>query len=487
MAKQALKKLKSKVVPRRLKEYEKVQSENTTRIVDIQKKLDAITNTVSQHDNRLDRLRELLSKVEHYQPTYHVSGMVTGPSRDSLDRCRTIESYLKQTAGLHTLDIGASLGYVCFYLADRGAIAEGWEYNPQNAEVARLVGEINGINISVKTKALDDITVKTIKTGEYDAVTILSVFHHIIHYKGLEYTQKLVKELLDRIPIMIVELAKKGEDSTLFWNKTQPVDELAIFDLVRDDVVIEKIGDFGNHLSKNTRPMYAIKKKDKVVAVNNKQHVYDEKTNVAYNGSPVAFSGLRRAYYSSASSVIKEYLFGKNDTGENLKQIVAEIDTLVHLGKIHNMPELEDFELTPAGAKLVFKKIKGELLVDRIESGKDIDPIIVAKDIIKSLSGLEAEGLKHNDVRSWNVIYDGKKASLIDYGFVSHKDSDNDANSLLWLLAAVITGSREGYSIAKSVPPKSDIFKSSPILFKLYNAVAVSGEVSPTKLLKIFK
>ena len=440
---------------------------------------------IGNYDFRIGKLKALAREVEPYQPTYGVANIFSEePRRSSLDRCRAIEQYLGNVAGQRILDIGSSIGYICYYFADRGAVCEGWENNPKNAEVSRLVGEINGISVDFKTKTLDMETVKTIKPGDFDVITILSVFHHTTHYNGLKYTQKIIEELLKRVPVMIVELAKKGEDPSLFWDKSQPKDEKDIFNLVSNKVTIEKIGEFSNHLSKKSRPMYAIRVKDNTIVVNNKTYQYSHKRSEAYKGSPVVYSNLRRSYYISPDYVIKEYIFGKKDNNENLRQIVSEIDTLIHLEKVHNMPELVDFELSNRSAKVVLTRIKGELLIDLIESKKKVNSLIVAKDLIKTLADLEGEGLHHNDVRSWNVIFDGETAFLIDYGFVSHKDSDNDVNSLLWIIAAVLSGEREDYSIAKLNPPSKKIFQSNKAMLELYKAI-VGGEKSPKKLINI--
>lgn len=419
-----------------------------------------ISERLNAHDFRFDHLKEMIKEVEPYQPTYGIIGVLEqAPQRTSEDRCRTVEAYFGKVAGKHILDIGSSLGYMCYFFADRGAITEGWEYNPKNAEVSRLIGNINGIPTTIKTKAFDKNSIDTIERGKFDVVTIFSVLHHIIHYHGLEYTQRLMQTLLDKVPVLIVELARKGEDPALFWDETQPEDELAIFELIKDKITIEKIGDFPTHLSSKRRPLYVIKSKDNTITVNNRPFIYLSKTFEAYKDSPVVYIKTRR-YYFSEEYVIKEYVFDERDReGENKRQIIAEIDTLLHLTNIHNMPELIDFELTSCGAKVVLKKISGRLLVDLLKEKDKINTMFVVQELLRSLADLEKEGLRHNDLRTWNVLYDKEQVSLIDYGFVSHKELGNDAISLLWLLNAVLTGEREGYDVNKKELPKKKAFE----------------------------
>lgn len=453
----------------------------------IQNQLNHIQNQMDNSDTRLNRLKALLKEVEHYQSTYHVSGLIDTPMRDSQDRCKTINAYLGDVSGMRILDIGASLGYVCYYFSDRGAVTEGWEYNSKNAEVARLVGEINGIDTTIKTKAFDNETVTNIKKGDYDVVMLLSVLHHTIYYNSLEYTQKLMKELLENVSTVIVELARKGEDPKLYWDKKLPKSELEIFDLVKDDVEIKKIGEFSNHLSNKTRPLYVVTSKNKTINVNNRSYKYNESKTLSYKDVMIDKSH-RRNYYLSSNHIIKKYTYinkENNKEDENLRQIIAEINTYLQINKVHNMPRMVDFELTNEGAAIVLERIKGELVVDLIEENKDINIYVVIKDVLKSLADLEQEKLYHNDVRTWNVIYDGKKASLIDYGLTSHVKKDNDLISLLWVVNAVLTRSREDNRTKKQDLPLESVFKTDKRLQKLYKIVA-SGETSPSKVLESF-
>jgi O-antigen chain-terminating methyltransferase len=459
------------------------------RLQQVEEKLNALDGKIDglrdslRHDSRLDILKEQAKKVEPYQPTYAVTGIFEQTSRIGEDRARVIEQYLGKPAGLRILDIGSSLGYMCYYFADRGARAEGWEARVENAEVSRLIGDINGIPIDIKTKLFDDKTVETIRTGQYDAVFILSVLHHIIYYNGLEYTQKLMKELLQRTPLVIVELAKKGEDRKLFWDKAQPKDELAIFDLIKDDIVIEKLAEFPNHLSKKTRPLYAIRAKQQI-EVNNHKYRYDHKTHQAYTQSPMVYSPLVRRYYMGQDFIVKEYSLAQDVLdNENHSQIIAEINNLLQLKNIYGMPKLIEYEITPNEVRVVLERIPGRLLVDKLGSLTMADTIRVATQVLRTLRDLQKEHVHHNDVRTWNVIIGEKTVSLIDYGLVGTKKTDDDAVSLLWMIHAVITGERENYEQFKALPPVQ-VFKKSEKLTKLYNAIK-EGERSAATLLKL--
>jgi O-antigen chain-terminating methyltransferase len=424
-----VKKIINKTVPGIKSEIERLHS--------IDEKLSYIKQeiTKAKTDFKLYRLKELLAQVEHYQPVYHISGVVDSPKRHSHDRCLAIENKIGPIAGKRVLDIGSSLGYFSFFMADRGAVVEGWEENVRNAEAARLIGELNGIGVDFKTKEFNVDTVKTIRSNEFDVALLLSVVHHIIRFNGIEPTKKLIKDLMDRVPVLVVELAKKGENPSLVWDSAQPKDELEIFELVKDDIEIEKIGDFKNHLSNKTRPLYLISKK-KVLRVNSKNYEYELLQNIAYKGSPVAYRDIKRRYYFGKDFIAKEYVFDNGLPKDTYIQIFNEINVLTKLSDkgIYHLPRLIDFELQSNRAVIIFERIEGELL----SSGKLKHPQMkkVIQDVFRTLDGLHEAGYYHNDIRAWNVIIspDKKQAFLIDFGLADPIAQEDDIASAIQLI-----------------------------------------------------
>lgn len=449
----------------------------------LQKQVDAM---LAERDSRLERLKKAVKSVEPYQPLYGVAGIIDAPARPSKDRGVAIERYLEGVRGKRILDIGSSLGYLSFFLADRGAVVEGWEYNAKNVEVANLTKAINGIPVKFLTKEFNPENVATITDTQFDVAIVLSVFHHIIYYHDLEYTQRLVADLLMKVPVLIVELARKGEDSKLPWDRAQPDDELAIFDLVKDKVSIRQIGEFGNHLSSNRRPLYAVSLKQ-TVTVNGHAYSFERKTAEAYAGSPVASGHSQRRYYFAKDYVVKEYVFNDPERKVEWRTIVNELNVLDNLladKDVYHLPRLVDHELTNHGAKLVVRRTAGNLLADEpaLSPGRVRK---IASDILKTLADLRANGLYHNDVRSWNIIVTAAGAWLIDYGWAAPLSTDDDILSLLWALQAALSGVREHYEIGKQHLPPPVLFKE-PALKALYAAVK-KGERDPATLQAVVK
>jgi O-antigen chain-terminating methyltransferase len=69
--------------------------------------------------------------------------------------------------------------------------------------------------------------------------------------------------------------------------------------------------------------------------------------------------------------------------------------------------------------------LPGELLLNQLRSGKQSDANTILRDVLDQLTALEAAGLFHDDLRTWNILIgaDGH-ATLIDYGAISAKTDD---------------------------------------------------------------
>lgn len=210
---------------KRIDEIEKLNQ----RVSVINTQLNDLINTNRSNSSKVvDEIDHLLNtQVEHYQPIYGIPGtfFTTKPKRDCYEKAQAIENYFdNDVKNLRVLDIGSSLGYFCFYLADREAFTEGWESNELNYYVSNLIKEINEINnAKFFLCTLDVDTVKTIPYDYYDCALVLNVFHHIANEHGLDYCQTLVKDLLDKIPILIVELANKNENADVYWKDKLPL------------------------------------------------------------------------------------------------------------------------------------------------------------------------------------------------------------------------------------------------------------------------
>ena len=207
-------------------------------------------------------LERCLNRVEYYQPLYGITGFEP-PLRSCRDRALVIEATLTPLGkNFRLIDFGSSLGYFPFFFADRGAITTGFDINPQNTAVALTTQRLNRLHASFQTALLDLNTVQAIAPGEYDVALMLSVLHHITHQRGIDYVAQLLAGLLARIPILILELAHRGEDVRCAWRSSLPQDPLAIL-CASGNIQIRILGQFPSHLSNATRPLYIVSRSDR--------------------------------------------------------------------------------------------------------------------------------------------------------------------------------------------------------------------------------
>lgn len=202
-------------------------------------------------------LEQLLNGVEYYQPLYGITG-IEPPLRPCRDRAERIADALAPL-GKHfrLIDFGSSLGYFPFFFADRGAITTGLDIRAANTAVACGTGKLNGLNATFGTAALDPQTIAGIAPGDYDVALILSVLHHITHRHGIDHTAGLLASLLDRVPVLILELALKTEDVKFPWRESLPTDPLAILSAC-GKVKVRMLGESRSHLSNADRPIFMV-------------------------------------------------------------------------------------------------------------------------------------------------------------------------------------------------------------------------------------
>ena len=154
-------------------------------------------------------LKPLIRRVEYYQPLYGLEIAAT-PLRPCEDRAKAIEAELPTGKKLRIIDMGCSLGYFALYFGDRGHQTQGIDQSEASVAVARAVGILNGLPSRFYRGELSLEFAEAIRPGEYDAVFLLSIMHHVIHARGLAYAQGLVAELVRRIPLVIAETGASG-------------------------------------------------------------------------------------------------------------------------------------------------------------------------------------------------------------------------------------------------------------------------------------
>jgi tRNA A-37 threonylcarbamoyl transferase component Bud32/SAM-dependent methyltransferase len=430
---------------------------------------------------RVAQLSALLAEVEQYQPIYGLPSLVVTPQRECRDRADAIVRALGDVLGLRVLDLGSSFAYMAFHLAGRGASAEAWDYDDRNTQIAQLTREINGLPVECVTRELTPATAEAVPGNRFDVVLLLSLLHHIVHFQGLDAGRTIVRTLLERVPILFVELAQAGEDAALFWDQSQPAEAMDIFAGL--DAEIEVIGNFGTHLSQTRRPLVKVTRRS--VVVHGRRYAVSPPAFEAYAGSPVRAMNTPRRYWRGEDLFIKEYLYPEPAGPDNENQIVNELSMLMRFQGwgSSRFPRLRDYCLERGRAVIVTDLVAGRLLDEDTSAARAFGVDRLAREVLESMAELEAHGIHHNDIRSWNVIL-GDQARLIDFGLSDPVARENEGVRLLWLLHAVVSGTREDRNLPDTELPDRAALQGYPFSLSVYDAVA-AGERSPAALLAL--
>lgn len=380
----------------------------------------------------LNRLLFLLLKRSNYnQPLYNFAFLKNKhPQRVCIDRADTIYQEIKTLGkGGHILNIGCGIGYYAYYFADRGYLVNGIDNDPHAISICKLLQRINGkkkkVNFSISEFSKEFL--EKIPDEQYDIVFLFGVLHHIIYKKGLNYTQELLSQLLKKTSLLYIELPVKNELTDAPWREDFPDDEMILFSQCME-VEIEKVNYFLNHQNYVGRPLYVIKKKQTQMQLCNQTYPVYGRTFTAHQ---VGY--YRRYYYDCGELYIKKYLLfegTRNDSGKILK----EINNYQLLPKNDFFPNMLCYQNQKTSIEILFNKIPGKTLHELLLKGQPIPELQVFVGIVEALAFLFQQGLYHNDIRLWNVMFDGKKTYMIDLEYASKDEKENTNIALLWII-----------------------------------------------------
>jgi O-antigen chain-terminating methyltransferase len=411
--------------------------------------------------------RQALRRVELYQPLYGISFRGGVPARDCRDRWRTIEAVFDRTdfnwKDAKVLDIGSSLGFFSFSAANKGALVDAFDVNADNVEISNRIRRYHGLKEAVRFNAspvllenIPTLQAKGLMKGHYDVVFLMSVIHHVVHERGIEYGKSFMSSLSAMADYVVIELALSSEP--LYWAENQPADPTTL--LEKQFRCGYSCVDFAaTHLSDERRPIFLCRNKPLVYCID---HGHDElKFNEIFLSPAEGCSrpwGAR--YYRNSSHFLKLY-DRRHDSddpvraGNYEKQFLNEIEVLTKLGqqvRALGAPELISAATDRDGVTTaLYKRIEGSNLSDwlrktGVRDTGTLDTIIRSQ--LSLLAELERLGYWHNDVRLWNfMISEHQDVSLIDFGTASRTDEDNvrgtNAERFLDTIYCMLAGTRQ--------------------------------------------
>lgn len=374
----------------------------------------------------------LIAKLpEKYQTIFGHPQWDDEVSRDCNARLTIIEKYYENLSSslsrpLRILDLGCAQGFFSLNLASKGAEVHGLDFLKENIDVCNALADENpSFNAKFSVGKIEEY-IEEIKPGQYDMVIGLSVFHHLVHALGLDRVKALLERLADATEAFIVELALKEEP--LYWGPSLPEDPT---EHIQQCAFYKLIGRFETHLSSIRRPMYI---------VSNKRLILEEFNRPFHSWQlrPHAAAGFphqnTRRYYFGENYIAKLYQFpqGKvhleNQRMRNIEELQNAYKFLSRPSAGITIPQVLSYGIEENDGWLITSILPGVLLYDYLAMNNEINVNELISSILEQLIALEKQNLYHDDLRTWNILYDRdtNKYHLIDYGSISHNKKDCD-------------------------------------------------------------
>ncbi|WP_413729815.1 methyltransferase domain-containing protein [Sodalis sp. RH22] len=376
------------------------------------------------------RIQLLVSELpEVYQAIYGHPECAQEASRNCFDRLKVIDEVYEHLSAklgrpLRVLDLGCAQGFFCLSLAAKGASVKGIDFQQQNIDLCRaLAAENPQLKVSFEVGRIEDV-IDALSPGDYDLVTGLSVFHHIVHLHGVDKVKAWLKRLADCSEALILELALR--DEPLYWGPSQPEDAR---ELIADCAFYHQLTSFDTHLSSITRPLYVVS--NKYIILDDIFALFTEWRDWPYKAAQGAHKGSRR-YYFGHDFVCKVFNFdikgsklSAMESQRNRDEIASESAFLKQPPAGFPAPEFLGGGISEYDGWLMMERLSGELLLDLLSRRAPLNHETLLNSLLVQLTALEQAGLYHDDVRSWNILVnDNSEARLIDLGSVATEKTD---------------------------------------------------------------
>lgn len=371
------------------------------------------------------RVEEILSLVkalpELYQPIFQHSEFSGGESRSCADRLQKISQACGALCGvlgrpLKILDLGCAQGYFSLSLALLGHEVHGIDLEKRNIDVCQALAKEHSFSVEFSVSRIEDF-IQEIQPGEYDVVLGLSVFHHIIHAKGQAVVSALLQSVLKKAALFIVEFALPEEP--LYWASSQPVTPRLLLDSA---AFLSEVGRFATHLSDIKRPLYLSSDQYWVL-----DDLAEKIERWSYSSHQLVGNAAQksRRYFFGKHYVVKQYSFN-HPLGEtnklNFKKEAFFASNVPEGFPAFHTPLLKQ---TANEAWVVMERLRGHLLLDLIVNEVSFDEDEIINSVLDQLVVLEAAGLFHHDLRTWNVfVTEDGSVRLIDYASIGEEKSD---------------------------------------------------------------
>jgi len=321
---------------------------------------------------------------------------------------------------LRILDLGCAQGY--FTLAIAHALAKGGrrfeiigvDYLEDNIRFCVALAAYHGLPAKFVHAPVDADFIRGAQSEGSDVMLALNLLHHVQHQQGA--AASVLDGIRAHSRVAFCELAQREEG--LGWvGAWHAADD----QLLGAYAFCRRLAHFPTHLGDVRRPLYVCS--DTQAWVGGRWFEFDRAAERSHAGVPDAFVGQRRFLFGRAE-VVKAYR-GEGSYGAfNRAELEAEAAALAILADEPDrypavLARSDDGDI----AWLVRGLLPGQLLSACLDGGQRIDRAAVARGLLGELAHLESRGFHHGDLRCWNVLVDGNRVRLIDFGALTKQPS----------------------------------------------------------------
>lgn len=206
----------------------------------------------------------LFKRTELYQPSYRTREFTLlrkdALQRDCEDRVSAIVECLPPGKGSY-LDIGSQFGYFVFRVAEQGFMSHGMEADTVAHNCAVSLGRLNRVrNVFFHNARLDEELAKVLPV--YDVISILNVFHHLVHKLGFDSADRIIRTLCGKCESTLFFETGESEETDCCWSKDLAFMGSPSREWIADYLAsigfseVREIGRFRTHLSAHKRTLF---------------------------------------------------------------------------------------------------------------------------------------------------------------------------------------------------------------------------------------
>ena len=396
------------------------------------------------------------------QPTQENSklGLETKHLQNELKIIRGFCSKLETKIGrkLRILEIGCDHGFFTLALALDGHHLVATDQNQTNLDFinskADFLGVANNINVHMK----DSLDLEVLKEA-FDVALFLGSTNYLFLNNNIDDVEIFLNRLRNSDCTIIFEIPIFERNA--FWRFSLPKN----YDwLLENAHFFSELGSVKKHPRGALRPLLLIS--DKLILIKNKIYLAPEITEIRHH-SFIDSSSKRRRTFNLPGITLKYQYF--TSQSENLLQ--KEYKNLRSMRKKFSSRNLAPKKIYYQNGYTVSELSRGTLPGERLDYGweaSDNEKILIS--FIDECAKWSRARLFHNDIRPWNIIWDGTRIRIIDFADAEGVDCDPSGLPQIVLLVGLANYIVQG-------PDKAEIF-SLEELVSAYNKLIASSPIT---------